>query len=122
MYLTGLRDDTGKLFSGKGSYRLRVPAHVPVEKFWSVIVYSQKTKAFVFNSLNRFGLSSYDKPELNTNADGSVDIYFGDKPAKGYEANWLPSGGEDFFLIFRLYGPAQSVYDKTWKLPDVERI
>jgi hypothetical protein len=40
----------------------------------------------------------------------------------GYEQNWLPSPGEDFFVIFRLYGPAKSVYEKTWRMPDIERI
>lgn len=65
LYLMGLRDAKGKLLSGKGSYRLRVPADVPVDKFWSAIVYSQKTKSFIPNSLNRVGLDSYDKSKLN---------------------------------------------------------
>ena len=122
MYLQGLRDASGKLLAGKASYRLHVPADVPVDKFWSAIVYSQRTKSFIPNPLNRVGLDSYDKSKLKTNADGSVDIYFGDKVAKGFEENWLPSAGEDFFVIFRLYGPAKSVYEKTWRLPDIERV
>jgi hypothetical protein len=44
LYLQGLRDNKGKLFSGKGSYRLHVPADA-VDKFWSAIVYSQRTKS-----------------------------------------------------------------------------
>jgi hypothetical protein len=36
------------------------------------------------------------------------------------ESNWLPTG-EDFFLIFRLYGPEQALFEKTWTLPDVEK-
>lgn len=120
LYLMGLRDAKGKLLSGKGSYRLRVPADVPVDKFWSAIVYSQKTKSFIPNSLNRVGLDSYDKSKFKSNPDGSVDIYFGNKAAKGYEDNWLPSAGEDFFVIFRLYGPAKSIYEKTWKMSDIE--
>ena len=122
LYLMGLRDSTGKLFSGKASYRLRVPADVPVDKFWSAIVYSQKTKSFVPNPLDRVGLDSYEKSKLKVNPDGSVDIYFGNDAPKEYENNWLPSAGEDFFVIFRFYGPGKSVYDKTWKLPDIERV
>jgi hypothetical protein len=122
LYLMGLRDTKGTLLSGKNSYRLRVPAEVPVDKFWSAIVYSQKTKSFIANPLNRIGLDSYDKSKLKTNPDGSVDIYFGNKARKGYESNWLPSAGEDFFAIFRLYGPAKSVYERTWKLPDIELV
>src|SRR5271166_4467388 len=55
LYLMGLRDTKGTLLSGKNSYRLRVPADVPVDKFWSAIVYSQKTKSFIANPLNRIG-------------------------------------------------------------------
>jgi uncharacterized protein (TIGR03000 family) len=120
LYLMGLRDSSDKPLSGKGRYRLRIPPDVPVDKFWSVIVYSQKTKSFIPNPLDRAGLDSYEKAKLKTNRDGSVDIYFGDSAPAGSEDNWLPSAGEDFFLIFRLYGPQKSVYDKTWKLPDVE--
>ncbi len=121
MYLQGLRDATGTLLSGEGSYRLRVPANVPVDKFWSAIVYSQKTKSFIPNRLNRVGLAFYEKSKLKTNANGSVDLFFGNRTPKGYEQNWLPSAGEDFFVIFRLYGPGKSVYEKTWRLPDIEQ-
>jgi hypothetical protein len=122
LYLMGLRDTKGELLSGKSNYRLHVPADVPVDKFWSVIVYSQETKSFIPNPLNHIGLDSYDKSKIETNPDGSADIYFGDQLPNGHEKNWLPSNGQDFFLIFRLYGPTRSVYDKTWKMSDIERI
>jgi hypothetical protein len=122
LYLMNMRDAGGELFTGNNSYRLHIPSDVPVDKFWSVIVYSQKTKSFIPNPLDRVGLDSYDKSKLKMNADGSVDIYFGNRAPKDYEANLLPSAGEDFFLIFRFYGPSKSVYDKTWVAPDVERM
>ena len=56
------------------------------------------------------------------NADGSVDLYFGPDAPPGKEANWLPTAGEDFFLILRLYGPEKAFFDKTWKMNDIERI
>ena len=121
-YLTAYRDDTGKLFEGAKSYRFRVPANVPVTDFWSVIAYSMKTKAFIYNPLNRVGLSSYDRDKLQMNADGSIDLYFGPKAPAGSQANWVPTQGEDFFLIFRLYGPKTAFFEKTWKLPDVEEV
>lgn len=122
LYLMGLRDSKGELLSGQAKYRLRVPADVPVDKFWSAIVYSMKTKSFIPNPKNQVGLDSYDLSKLRRNADGSVDIYFGTEPPAGFESNWLPSAGEDFFLIFRFYGPQKSVYERSWRLPDVERI
>ena len=50
---------------------------------------------------------------MKLNDDGSVDIYFAPKAPKGMESNWIPTG-EDFFLLFRLYGPDKPLFDKTW--------
>jgi hypothetical protein len=121
-YLISLRDANGDLLSGKHSYKLRVPAKVPVRDFWSVIVYSKETKAFIYNDADKVGLSSYDTSSLHVNEDGSVDLYFGETAPKGLESNWIPTAGEDFFLIFRFYGPKEAVFTKSFKLPDVEKI
>jgi len=51
LYLMGLRDTKGDLFSGKTAYRLRIPANVPVDKLGSEILYSQKTKPLIPNAL-----------------------------------------------------------------------
>jgi len=118
--LMGLRDTLGELLSGQRTYRLRVPADVPVEKSWSLIMYSLETKSFIPNPLDRAGIDSCAKSKLRRNADGSVDIFAGDKVPRGYEANWLPSAGRDFFLVFRFYGPGAPVFDKTWRLPGIE--
>ena len=119
-YLMGLRDTSGALFDGSSLYRLRVPKDVPAEQFWSAIVYSMKTKGFIANA-SKVGIGSYHKAELKQNADGTIDLYFGPEAPEGTESNWLPTG-EDFFLIFRLYGPQKALFDKTWKLPDVEKV
>ncbi len=119
-YLTGLRDSDGELFSGTGTYRLTVPADTPAKDFWSVIVYSMKTKGFV-EGADRVGLSSQVIDKMKKNDDGSVDVYFAPKAPKGLESNWIPTG-EDFFLLFRLYGPDKPLFEKTWKLGDVERV
>jgi hypothetical protein len=39
-----LRDKDGALLNGTDTYRLRVPADTPAKDFWSVIVYSMKSK------------------------------------------------------------------------------
>ena len=121
-YLAVLRDADGELLSGKESYRLRVPAEVPARDFWSVIAYSKKTKAFIYNETGRVGLSSYDKSQMKVNADDSVDIYFGNSAPKGLDSNWIPNAAEDFFLLFRLYGPEPAFFDRAFKLPDLEKI
>lgn len=119
-YLTGLRTRDGELMNGTDTYKLTVPADTPAKDFWSVIVYSMKTKGFVEN-VDRVGLSSLELPKMNKNADGSVDVYFAPKAPEGFESNWIPTG-EDFFLLFRLYGPDKPLFEKTWTLPDVEKV
>ncbi len=53
------------------------------------------------------------------NADGSVDLYFGQSIPEDFEPNWIktdPSKG--FFTVFRFYGPLEGYIDKTWVLND----
>jgi len=126
-YLMDLRDSAGQLFDGQATYRLHVPAIVPAKDFWSAVVYDVNTKAFVCagpcdSADNRVGLSSFDKPTMKRNGDGSVDLYFGPKAPPGFEKNWVTTAGKNFFLIFRLYGPEKAFFDKTWKLPEVEKV
>ena len=119
-YLTGLRDSEGNLFEGESTYKLTVPEDTPAKDFWSAIVYSMETKGFV-EDVDRVGISSRDSDTLQFNDDGSVDIYFAPEAPEGLQSNWVPTG-EDFFLLFRLYGPDKPLFDKTWKLGDVERL
>ncbi|TWT80434.1 hypothetical protein CA13_18510 [Planctomycetes bacterium CA13] len=119
-YLTGLRTADGEMFNGKDTYKLTVPPDTPANDFWSVIVYSMKSKGFV-EDVDRVGLSSRQLDQMKKNADGSVDIYFAPKPVENFESNTIPTG-EDFFLLFRLYGPDKSFFTKKWKLDDVQKI
>jgi hypothetical protein len=52
-----------------------------------------------------------------------VDVYFGPKAPVGKESNWVPTNPNGKFeVLFRFYGPEKPLFDKTWKLPDIERI
>lgn len=119
-YLMGIRDSDGRLLNGADTYKLTVPADTPAADFWSVIVYSLTTKGFV-RGAQRVGISSQDLSAMTTNSDGSVDVYFGPNAPHNYESNWIPTG-EDFFLIFRLYGPEKPLFDKTWTLGDIAKL
>lgn len=60
---------------------------------------------------------------MKRNADGSVDVYIGPKAPTGQEANWLyTQAGKLWFPWFRVYGPEKAVFDKSWKLPDIEKL
>ena len=45
------------------------------------------------------------------------------RDAAGQEKNWIKTvPGKGWFPIFRFYGPPEPLYDKTWKLPDIEKV
>ena len=62
-------------------------------------------------------------PELQKNADGSVDVYFGPAAPAGKDANWVPTDpARKFELMFRAYAPTKAPVRKSWVLSDVEKI
>lgn len=120
-YLFNSRDKEGKILDGSKNYKLSVPAKVPVHQYWSVTAYDFETHALIRDVAiaDRSSLAS----ELKTNADGSVDIYFGPKAPQGKESNWVSTkAGGRFELIFRLYGPDKAFFKKQWILSDLEEI
>ena len=119
-YISGLRDSSGELLNGEDTYTLNVPADTPAEDFWSVIVYSMETKGFI-QGAERVGLATPDMENMSQNDDGSVDVYFAPEAPEGMEANWIQTG-EDWFILFRLYGPSEGWYESGWKLPDFEKV
>ena len=61
--------------------------------------------------------------EVQQNPDGSTDIFFGPTPPAGSEANWVPTDpAREFEVMFRLYGPTEALFEKTWTLPDIEKL
>jgi hypothetical protein len=117
-YLLAIRDSTGQPLDGKKTYRLNVPAEAPVKQYWSATAYDRETHALI-REVSRASLAS-NADNVQKNADGSVDVYFGPKPPTGKEANWVPTKDRDFEILFRFYGPEKSLFDKTWALPDIE--
>jgi hypothetical protein len=120
-YLMAIKDRQGRPFDGGSTYRLRVPANAPVKQYWSATAYDRATHGLIRN-LPRASRSS-QTPGIEKNADGSVDVYFGPKAPAGKESNWVPTkAGGQFEVLFRFYGPEKPLFDKTWKLSDVEKI
>jgi hypothetical protein len=63
------------------------------------------------------------RKDIEKNADGSVDIYFGPTKPKGANKNYIKTlPGKGWFPYFRFYGPTESYFDKTWQLEDIEEI
>lgn len=62
------------------------------------------------------------RSDLVTNADGSVDVYFGPVKPQG-ATNWietLPERG--WFPYFRLYAATEAYFHKSSQLNDIEEI
>jgi hypothetical protein len=120
-YLMTIADKDGEAFHGGDTYRLIVPGNAPVNQFWSATAYDRTTHALI-RGLSRSSRSS-QSPGLLKNADGSVEIYFGSKAPPGKETNWVPTSASGIFeVLFRFYGPEKALFDKTWVLPDIEKI
>lgn len=52
-----------------------------------------------------------------------MDIYIGARIPTGHESNWIQiPAGKRFTPWFRFYGPQKPLFDKVWKMPDIEKI
>jgi hypothetical protein len=121
LYLWAARDASGEPLQGGINYRLHVPPNVPARQFWAATVYDIETAAF-FRNAPSIELNSYGQ-DIETNPDGSVDVYFGPAAPNGHGANWVYTApGKPWISAFRIYGPTMQVFDKTWTLPDIEKI
>jgi hypothetical protein len=119
-YAAANLDAKGQVLDGAKTYRLRVPANVPVKDFWSVVVYDPQTRSMLQTDQQFPSFSSQSKPKINS--DGTVDVWFAPTRPQGAD-NWVQTvTGKGWFTIFRLYGPLQPWFDKSWKLPDIEVI
>ena len=114
------RDRSGAPLEGSARYRLHVPADPPARQFWALTLYDCETAAFI-ERMQKVEVNSYQA--LAHNPDGSVDLAIGGStPAIG-GANHLPTAaGRRWFAMFRFYGPTRALFDRSWQLPDFERL
>ncbi len=121
-YIYAMRDSQGEYFDGTRDYRLTLPPDIPASRFWSVIVYDRQTRSMLQTDqhLPRLGSQS---GTVETNPDGSTDIYFGPTAPSGSESNWLQTvPGKGWWTILRLYNPLQPFFDKTWRPSEIEPV
>jgi hypothetical protein len=75
-------DAHGKPFDDAKTYKLHLPPHIPVKYFWWIIVYDTQTRSMLQTDQQAPSVSSQNK-DLQSNADGSVDVWFGPKAPPG---------------------------------------
>jgi hypothetical protein len=122
VYLAAYKDKDGDWLDGGRNYALNIPADAPAEAFWSLTVYEVSTRTLINNKHEIADRSS--RMDLMMNKDGSVDLYIGpDKPEGDKVKNWIPTeAGRAWFPYFRLYSPKQAFMDRSWVLPDIEKV
>ncbi|MGN7750037.1 DUF1214 domain-containing protein [Sinorhizobium sp. 22678] len=75
-------------------------------------------------SPNRDGRTSHRarKTSSRTRTDRWTSIS-ARKPPEGKEANWVQTNPDKgWFAYFRFYGPTEAFFDKSWALPDIEKV
>ena len=119
-YAFGARDSNGHILYGDKNYKLHIEPDVPAKDFWSIVVYDPQTRSMLQTD-QPYPKKNNSNDKLVYNEDGSVDLYFGPKAPKGKEANWIQTvPGKAWFVLFRVYGPLEPWFEKTWQLNDFE--
>lgn len=119
-------DTAGASLDGANRYCLRVPAHVPVDAFWSLTTYRREPDGRLFfaeNPARRYTINSRE-PGLLREADGSVSVTLAPPEAgtaPGTSRNWLPSAPGPMVAVFRAYRPQRTLLAGRWKLPGLVR-
>jgi len=119
VYMLSTGGANGEPYSGARNYVLHFPAGElpPASAFWSLTLYG--ADLFLFdNPAHRYAIRDLT-PGLQTNPDGSLDIYIQQSPPPGHEPNWLPAPAGGFVLEIRIYLPKPSVLDGTYRPPAV---
>jgi hypothetical protein len=113
-------DANGDPLDGAKTYKVTLPADVPVEDFWSFVVYDNQTRSMLQTD-QQFPSVSSAKGQVQQNEDGTYDIFFGPEAPEGMEDNWVQTiPGKGWNMLFRLYGPLEPWFDKTWRPGDAE--
>jgi hypothetical protein len=119
IYLGEYQSGDGEWLDGSRNYKLHVPPNPPAKNFWSVTVYHNVTRYLIQSGTEVADKSS--RGDIVMNDDGSVNLYFGPEAPEGMEKNWIKTvPGEGWFAYFRLYGPLEPFFDRSWVLPDIE--
>ena len=122
IYPMSVVDGDGVPYNGRNRYLLHFDKNQlpPIDAFWSLAMYDADGY-FVDNPINRYSIGDRDK--LESNSDGSLNIYIQhDSPGKDKESNWLPAPADDFNLVIRLYWPRSEILTGEWNPPAVKRV
>jgi hypothetical protein len=121
-YAAAFVDSEGKPLDGSKTYKIHLPPNIPAKDFWSFVVYDNQTRSMLQTDAQFPSIGSQTRG-IVINPDTSVDVWFGPTAPAGHEANWVQTvPGKGWNVLFRLYGPLQPWFDKTWKPGEFELV
>lgn len=116
------QDADGNYLDGSKTYKVTLPKPIPVNNFWSFMVYSGQHRSMLETDQKLAGLDS-NNPSVKPNPDGSYTMWFGPAAPQGHEGNWIQTmPNKSYNVLLRLYGPLQPWFDKSWKPGDFELV
>ena len=115
-YAFATQDADGQYLDGAKTYRLHLPAAIPVKDFWSIVVYDPQTRSMLQTDQQFPSLSS-QKEGLTVNPDTLGGRLLRPNTSRtGKEANWVQTiPGKGWWVVLRLYGPLEPWFDQTWR-------
>ena len=117
-YAYNAEDKDGNYLDDSKNYTLHIPANPPAKNFWSVTAYDPQTRSELQTD-QAFPSKESSRDKLIKNADGSFDLNYGPTAPAGKEANWTQTvPGKKWFVLFRLYGPLEPWFNKSWRPGD----
>ncbi|MFQ8433887.1 DUF1254 domain-containing protein [Amaricoccus sp. W119] len=118
-YPVAVRDADGDFLDGGKAYKLHMPPNPPAALFWAVTAYNITDGTMVSAAQRMPSINGFN--DVETNADGSIDLWFGpEKPAAAPDGNWIQTVPDRNFLVtIRLYGTGTEFFDQSWKPDDV---
>jgi len=121
-YAAATKDSNGLYLDGGKTYKVTLPAPIPVNNFWSFMVYSGQHRSMLETDQKSAGLDS-NSPSIQPNKDKSYTVWFGPKAPEGHKGNWIQTiPGKSYLVLLRLYGPLEAWFDKSWKPGDFELV
>ena len=110
------RDEKHQYLDGGKCYSLTLPANVPANDFWSVVVYDAQHRSMLQTEQMSPGRNSVRHPDIKANPDGSTTLWFSPSAPEGKETNWIQTvQGKTWFMCLRLYGPGEGWFNQTWR-------
>ena len=95
---------------------------MPARDFWSVTVYDTQTRSLL-QTEQTFPEISSAEGKVQPNRDGSFDIWFSPAAPPGKASNWIQTvPGKGWHMLWRIYGPEQAWFDKTWRPGEIELV